>query len=157
MMMTEDVSVSVRLECTGNPLADFHVGSLADVAVTGDHVGFYNQEDTGVQLAEVIGRDIYYMEAGCGLRRVLSVCLTVKCPFENWLYLWQDIVEACRDGDVQKAYRKSDRFLRKHADWSSVEFLLRHHDAYLIDRFGVSLLNHFVGGDKLRECEYVNE
>ena len=82
-MMTEDVSVTVKLECTGNPLADFHVGSLADVAVTGDHVGFYNQEDTGAQLAEVIGRDIYYMEAGCGLRRVLSVCLTVKCPFET--------------------------------------------------------------------------
>ena len=57
----------------------------------------------------------------------------------------------------QTMYRKSDRFLGKHADWSSVEFLLRYHDAYLIDRFGVSLLNHFVGGDKLREYEHVCE
>lgn len=157
MMMNEGVSVTVKLECTGNTLADFHVCSLADVPVAGDRVGLYSLDDTGVQLAEVTCRDVYYMEADVGQRRVLTVCLTVRCSFEKWLYLWQDIVEVSRDCDVQKAYRKSDRFLRKYADWSSVEFLLRHHDAYLIDRFGVSLLSHFIGSDKLREYEHVCE
>lgn len=144
-MENRGISVGVILRYTGKHLTHFHVSSLADVPLVGDKAVPFGKDETYMLPAEVVGREVYYVEEDGGVSQVYSVCLTVVFPFEKWLYLWQDIVEMYQGcSDVRKAYRKSDRFLLKNADTSSVEFLFHHHDAYDIGSFGVSLLHHYI-------------
>lgn len=156
-MKDSDILIRVRLRCTGNTLSEFRVYCLADVPLVGDKVSLSETEEDCAILAEVVDREVCYMDEE-GIRQVFYVCLTVVLPFEKWLYLWQDIVEAYQKcSDIKKALRKSDNFLCKNADTLSAEYLVHHHDTYEISSFGVFLLLHFIKARRKEEHEEIIE
>ena len=150
--------MNVVLRYTDTRLTDFYIASLSDAPIVGDKIALFAHDVLDDLSAEVVGREICYQEEVRGVRQPYSVSLYVVYPLEKWLYLWQDIVEMYRDNtDAKKAFRKSDRFLSKNAETSSVEFLFQHHDAYSIDDYGVSLLRHYLEVGRLEERERINE
>ena len=144
-MENRSIFVNVVLRYTDTRLTDYYVASLSDVPIVGDKIALFAHDGLDDLSAEVVERVICYQEEVQGVRQPYSVSLYVVYPLEKWLYLWQDIVDMYRDNtDAKKAFRKSDRFLSKNAETSSVEFLFQHHDAYNIDDYGVSLLRHYI-------------
>lgn len=138
--MNSTIHVSVVLKCNLKKVYSFNVGSLGDVPVISDVVGF--NDGRGEVFGPVIHRVVDYASS--------HVFLIMQSMPEKWLGRYASLVERYCSGKFEKAFAASEKFLAGVSD-ASVLMLYKHYDFYDVEDknfLRILLASHFASAEE---------